>query len=579
MNPAIPAATVVLLRDGTDGVETLMLHRTSKVHFGEMWVFPGGRIDDDDHAGVDDIEGAARRAAAREAQEETGLVVRPDEFAWFAHWTPPPSTPRRYATWFFATALDADDDVLVDGSEIQDHRWIHPEAMLDSHRRGEVDLVPPTWITLYHLSRYFPVSELMTRLQALPPRVYETHIGQRSDGVRVAMWEGDAGYAETDPHAPGERHRLVLAESGFVFGEHGRRLLVWFNMLTSRITACAARSAHSRTLSLASVIMYLVDRTVGDEMEIKLDPELQAVVDATVEANPDAPHAADVPLEALRAGYVMIGQAQSIPDVPCGQIEDFAIPGPAGDIGARAYVPADVPASPMPCLIYIHGGGFMIGDLDSHDSVCRQLANGAGCKVIAIDYRLAPEHKFPAAVEDAMAAATWIVEHAGELELDPARIAIGGDSAGGNLSAIVSNALGRDKLKFQLLIYPATDRTQETESLRELQEGVTLDAKILAYFNDGYFGGIDVDTSDPRISPARADDHTNAPPARVVTAEYDPLRDEGEAYAKILDAAGVPVTCQRYQGLMHNFVQQTAVVSAAKRAVIDLAEALAKGLR
>lgn len=216
-NPAIPAATVVLLRDGTEGVETLMLHRTSKVHFGDMWVFPGGRIDDDDHDAGGDIERAARRAAAREAMEETGLVARPDEFALFAHWTPPPSTPRRYTTWFFATALDQDEEVRVDGSEIQDHRWIHPGGMLERHERGEVDLAPPTWITLYHLSRYGPVSELMSRLWRLPRRVYATRIGQRSDGVRVAMWEGDAGYEATDPQAPGDRHRLVLAEGGFVF--------------------------------------------------------------------------------------------------------------------------------------------------------------------------------------------------------------------------------------------------------------------------------------------------------------------------------------------------------------------------
>lgn len=314
-------------------------------------------------------------------------------------------------------------------------------------------------------------------------------------------------------------------------------------------------------------------------MEIKLDPELQAVVNAAAEANPDAPHAADVPIDALRAGYVMISQAQSIADVPCLSIENFEIPGPAGAIGARAYVPTNPPAAPMPALIFIHGGGFMIGDLDSHDSVCRQLANGAASKVIAIDYRLAPENKFPAAVEDAMAAASWICEHAGQLDIDPSRIAIGGDSAGGNLSAVVANSLGRDILKFQLLIYPATDRTQQTPSLRDLREGVTLDARILEYFNDGYFGGVDVDTSDPRISPARALDHSKAPPAHIVTAEYDPLRDEGKAYADILEAAGVAVSYECYAGLMHNFAQQTAVVSAAKRAVDDMAAALANGLR
>ncbi len=217
-NPAIPAATVVLLRDGEGGVETLMLHRTSKVHFGGMWVFPGGRIDEADHRGTDGvIDRAARAAAARETLEETGLVVQPDEFAWFAHWTPPPSTPRRYATWFFATALEADEDVTVDGHEIQDHQWIHPTEMIDRHARGEVDLAPPTWITLYHLSRYAPASEVMTRLRAIPHRRYETRIARRHDGVRVAMWHGDAGYESSDANLDGDRHRLVLAEDGFVF--------------------------------------------------------------------------------------------------------------------------------------------------------------------------------------------------------------------------------------------------------------------------------------------------------------------------------------------------------------------------
>lgn len=217
-NPAIPAATVVLLRDTADGIETLMLHRTSKVHFGGMWVFPGGRIDDADHAGTDgDIERAARNAAARETEEETGLIVKPDEFAWFAHWTPPPSTPRRYTTWFFATGLDADDAVRVDGGEIQDHQWIHPEIMLERHAAGDVDLAPPTWITLHHIARYQPVASLLARLDEQPHRIFETRLAKRADGVRVAMWEGDAGYAASDANIAGDRHRLVLAPDGFVF--------------------------------------------------------------------------------------------------------------------------------------------------------------------------------------------------------------------------------------------------------------------------------------------------------------------------------------------------------------------------
>ncbi|XOV86706.1 MAG: alpha/beta hydrolase [Pseudomonadota bacterium] len=312
-------------------------------------------------------------------------------------------------------------------------------------------------------------------------------------------------------------------------------------------------------------------------MEIKLDPELQAVVDAAAAANPNPPHASEVPLEALRAGYAMISAAQSLPDVACREIEDIRVPGGDGEIAARCYTPAGAGDGLLPGLIFIHGGGFMIGNLDSHDSLCRQLANAAGCKVIALDYRLAPEHKFPAAVDDVLAASAWIFEQASTLGLDANRIAIGGDSAGGNLSAVVSNfftANGGPSICFQLLIYPATNRTVETPSLRDLKEGVTLDARILAYFNDGYFGGVDVQTSDPRISPALAPSHQGVPPAHVVTAEYDPLRDEGKAYADILSAAGVPVTYRCYEGLMHNFVMQTAVVSAARAAVADMAGVL-----
>jgi len=314
-------------------------------------------------------------------------------------------------------------------------------------------------------------------------------------------------------------------------------------------------------------------------MEINLDPELQAVTDAAAQLG--SPHAADVPLEALRAGYVMGSQMQSIADVPCDKIEDFDIPGPASKIPARLYVPEGAGESVLPGMIFIHGGGFMIGDLDSHDSLCRQLANHATCRVVAIDYRLAPEHKFPASVDDAIAASSWICENAASLGIDQNKIAIGGDSAGGNLSAVVSNHFAQEngpKIAFQLLIYPATNRTVETDSLRDLKEGVTLDEKILEYFNDGYFGGTGADLADPRLSPALSASHAGVAPAHIITAEYDPLRDEGHAYYEILKAAGVQVSYHCYKGLMHNFVQQTAVVTSARLAVEEIAGIMKKAL-
>ena len=215
--PAIPAATVVILKDGDAGVEVLMLHRTSKVHFGGMWVFPGGRIDPEDHADDGDINQTARRAAARETMEEANLQVHTDDLIQFSHWTPPSTSPVRYATWFFATSVTSFEPVNVDGHEIQDHEWIQPSVALDRHARGEIDLVPPTWITLHQLTLYDSVADIISRFKSNPHKVYRTRIGMRSDGIRVAMWTGDAGYEETNPEAAGDRHRLVMAEDGFVF--------------------------------------------------------------------------------------------------------------------------------------------------------------------------------------------------------------------------------------------------------------------------------------------------------------------------------------------------------------------------
>ena len=212
---AVPAATVVLLRDAPE-LEVLMLHKTSKVAFGGMWVFPGGRVDAEDHQGDGDANTAARHAAARETFEEAGLVARPDDFVWFAHWTPPPITPRRFATWFFAAAAD-EHVVQIDGGEIQNHEWLRPGLALERHAGGQIDLAPPTWITLHQLSLYSTSEEALARLRSLPTKFFQTRIAQRADGVRVAMWHGDAGYETWAADAAGERHRLVLSRGGFVF--------------------------------------------------------------------------------------------------------------------------------------------------------------------------------------------------------------------------------------------------------------------------------------------------------------------------------------------------------------------------
>jgi len=215
-NPAIPAATVVLLRDQASSVEVLMLHKASQIAFGGMWVFPGGRIDEEDYPPERDLNVAARNAALRETREEAGITVPPDGIVWFAHWTPPPGTPKRFATWFFAVRAD-DHTVTIDGGEIQNHQWLAPAAALERHAAGEIDLAPPTWVTLYQMSRFSTVEAALERLRSIEPRYYETRVAKRADGVRVAMWRGDAGYAEWNADVPGERHRLAMTPGGFVF--------------------------------------------------------------------------------------------------------------------------------------------------------------------------------------------------------------------------------------------------------------------------------------------------------------------------------------------------------------------------
>lgn len=214
-NPAIPAATVVLVRDGASGLEVLMLHRVSKVAFGGMWVFPGGRVDDDDRRdGDDDGQACARRAAAREALEECGLAVDPDDLVPFAHWVPPALSPRRFATWFFV-ARASDGEVVVDGGEIHEHEWLAAREVLDRRDRGEVDLAPPTWMTLHDLAAHDDVDGALRHAAARAPLPhYETRWAQVPGGA-VAMWHGDAGYDSADPATAGVRHRLWMLEEGW----------------------------------------------------------------------------------------------------------------------------------------------------------------------------------------------------------------------------------------------------------------------------------------------------------------------------------------------------------------------------
>ena len=216
----IPAATVVIMRDSEPGIELLMLRKNSKVAFGGMWVFPGGKIDETDKVigsdGSLDELATATNAAARETFEEAAISVSQENLFWFSHWVPPAITPKRFSTYFFATKLLDGDEVTIDDSEIIEHNWFRPHEAIDLRDAGEIELAPPTWVTLNRLISFTNVENALNDLDAKDPIFYETHIAQSAKGP-VAMWFGDAGYEKTNPDMPGERHRLTMTTDGYHF--------------------------------------------------------------------------------------------------------------------------------------------------------------------------------------------------------------------------------------------------------------------------------------------------------------------------------------------------------------------------
>jgi acetyl esterase len=258
--------------------------------------------------------------------------------------------------------------------------------------------------------------------------------------------------------------------------------------------------------------------------------------------------------------------------------EDRTIPGPAGDIPVRVYTPAG--DGPKPVILYFHGGGWVIGDLDVCDNPVRRIANTTGAVVVSVDYRLAPEHFYPAAFDDSYAATVWVAEHAAELGGDPERIATCGDSAGGNLAAAIAIA-ARDRqgprLAAQLLLYPVTDFDFTTGSYEENGEGYLLTRGSMQWFWAHYLGPQELG-KDPFACPARADNLVGLPPAFIATAEFDPLRDEGEAYAANLRTAGVDVTAKRYDGMVHGFAWTLGATPSGAVLIDDLAAAFGAAL-
>jgi acetyl esterase len=320
-----------------------------------------------------------------------------------------------------------------------------------------------------------------------------------------------------------------------------------------------------------------------------LDPEIQPIVDLMEAA--EGPPAHLVPIAQARAAHDKETAVMSGPGEDVAEVRDVEAPGPGGPIPVRLFRPlhdraaGGAPASDasaggaLPLVAYLHGGGWVLGTLDAFDPVCRALANASGALVASIGYRLAPEHPFPAAPDDARAAVRWLAAHAEELGADPARLGIAGDSAGGNLAAVTARRLrddGDPPLRFQALIYPVCDSSLNTPSYRDNGAGFGLSGESMKRYWELYLDG--ADGRHPDASPLQAADLTGLPPAYVLTVHHDVLRDEGEAYARALEAAGVPVTLSRYDGAVHGFFRWIGKARIARAAVAEAGAALRAGL-
>jgi acetyl esterase len=306
-----------------------------------------------------------------------------------------------------------------------------------------------------------------------------------------------------------------------------------------------------------------------------LRPEIRALLDQQAASGRPPLHRQSV--AQARAFHTGDAAALNGEAVQLAAVADRAVPGPGGDLRARVYTPRGAP--PFPIVVFFHGGGWVVGTLDTYDPLCRALAAAVPAVVVSVDYRLAPEHRWPAAVEDAYAATLWASRHAAELGGAQHRLAVAGDSAGGNLAAVV--ALGaRDRggpaIAFQLLVYPALDAAGDTGSWREHADGFYLTAAGMRWYWDHYLGG--ADGAAPDASPLRAAFLGGLPPALVVTADHDVLRDEGEAYAARLREAGVAADVRRVEGVVHGFFRWRAVTGAADAALQEAAAALRSAL-
>ena len=301
-----------------------------------------------------------------------------------------------------------------------------------------------------------------------------------------------------------------------------------------------------------------------------ISPALQAMLDASAAAGVPPIH--EQPLAEARAGAINFASLGAGPKEELFGVDDREVPGPDGLIPVRVYTPVATEDA-VPGVVYLHGGGWAIMGIETHDWICRRLAKESGAVVVSVEYRLAPEHPFPAPLDDCYHATQWVVDHASDFGIDPTRVAVAGDSAGGNLSAAVAlraRAAGGPALAAQVLVYPVTDASFDTGSYSENGKGYLLEADGMRWFWQQYLGP-DGDPDDAFASVLRAADLADLPPALVITAESDPLRDEGEAYARRLDGFDVPTTLVRYDGVIHGFLGLREVVPEADQAMAQIA--------
>ena len=306
-----------------------------------------------------------------------------------------------------------------------------------------------------------------------------------------------------------------------------------------------------------------------------LDPQVARYLQAALES--DQEEREPLSLAEMRRASVLGVLAEAGEPESVAAIEDRWLPGPGVNVRVRIYTPANAETGPLPALLYFHSGGWVMGSIEGHDSICRALANRVGCLVVAVDYRLAPEHPFPAAPEDCYAATCWVAEHAHLINADPERIAVGGDSSGGNLAAAVA-LMARDRggpqLCYQVLIYGETDHYESgSASYTAYAEGYDLTRASMIWFWDQYLVH-SADRSNPYAAPLRAADLSGLAPALIITAEYDPVRDEAEHYARRLQEAGVVVRLSRYNGMIHGFFRMFAIFERSHEALAEIAASL-----